>query len=55
MIEENDKVLICLSGGKDSWALLETLRILQKKSPFKFSLHTLIVNPGFANFKTDKL
>ncbi|MEG2017121.1 MAG: ATP-binding protein [Clostridium sp.] len=46
MIEENDKVAVGLSGGKDSITLLHIMKNYQKFSPKKFELIAITLNPG---------
>ncbi len=53
LIEDGDRVMIGLSGGKDSWALLQVLDVLRQRAPIDFSLVGVNVNSGYEGFRHD--
>ena len=53
LLEDGDRVMVGLSGGKDSWALLQILDILRQRAPIRFSLVAVNVDSGYKDFKHD--
>ena len=51
LIEDGDRVMVGLSGGKDSWALMQTLDRLRERAPIDFSLIAVNVDSGYKDFK----
>lgn len=47
LIEENDKIAVCISGGKDSMLMAKCMQRLQKFSDFNFSVEYIIMDPGY--------
>ncbi len=47
MIKENDKIAVCISGGKDSFLLAKSLQELQRHGNVKFDLEYIVMNPGY--------
>ncbi|MBQ2936874.1 MAG: tRNA 2-thiocytidine(32) synthetase TtcA [Lachnospiraceae bacterium] len=55
MIEENDRIAIGISGGKDSLALLYGMHGLRRFYPKKFEIHAVTVDLGFDNLNLDQI
>ncbi len=48
LIEPNDKIAVCVSGGKDSWLMAKLFQELEKHHKFPFKLVFLTMDPGYA-------
>jgi tRNA 2-thiocytidine biosynthesis protein TtcA len=53
LIDDGDHILVGLSGGKDSWALMQMLDVLRRRAPIRFTLVALTVDSGYAGFRGD--
>jgi len=53
MIGEGDRVMVAVSGGKDSYALLDLLEKLRRRSPVRFEIVACNVDQGYAGFRSD--
>ena len=49
LIKENDNIMVCISGGKDSFLLAKCIQELQRHGKFKFDAHFVVMDPGYAD------
>ena len=53
LIEENDKIAVCISGGKDSFLLAKCMEELCRHGNKRFSLEFILMNPGYSKENLD--
>lgn len=55
LIDEGNRILVCISGGKDSYALLDVLLLLARKAPVRYELIAVNVDQGWPGYQTDAI
>ena len=55
LIEENDKIAVCISGGKDSFLLAKCMQEIKKHGKFNFDLEFVVMNPGYSEENINKI
>ena len=55
LIKENDNIMVCISGGKDSFLLAKCIEELQKHGDIKFDVHYVTMNPGYNEKNKNKI
>jgi len=50
LIQENDKIMVCISGGKDSFLLAKCIQELHRYSQVPFDVHYVVMDPGYNEY-----
>ncbi len=55
LIKENDKIMVCISGGKDSFLLAKCMEEMKKHGKVKFDLEYVCMNPGYNDYNKEMI
>lgn len=55
LIEENDKIMVCISGGKDSFLLAKCIQEIKKHGKINFSAKYVVMNPGYNELNKEQI
>ena len=53
LIQKNDNIMVCISGGKDSFLLAKCIQELQRHGKIKFNAHYVVMDPGYNDYNRD--
>lgn len=53
LIEENDNIMVCISGGKDSFLLAKCVQELNRHGKINFNAHYVVMDPGYNEYNRD--
>ena len=53
LINENDNIMVCISGGKDSFLLAKCIQELERHGKVKFKAHYVVMDPGYNDYNRD--
>ena len=55
LIQENDVIMVCISGGKDSFLLAKCIQELQRHGKYPFQAHYVVMDPGYTETNRNKI
>ena len=55
MIEENDKIAVCISGGKDSFLMAKCMQEIKRHGKIDFDLEFIVMDPGYNEKNREKI
>ena len=55
MVEENDKIAVCISGGKDSMLLAKCMQELKRHSDTNFEIIFIVMDPGYNKMNRERI
>ena len=53
LIQENDRIMVCISGGKDSFLMAKCIQELQRHGRVPFEAHYVVMDPGYNSYNRD--